>query len=69
MCAAAFWLKLAKLEPLSRENNFPTHYLLKLISGDGDTSISKGVSSEAIHTKAQNAKTKSSQNVHNKFCT
>jgi hypothetical protein len=24
MCAAAFWLKLAKLEPLSRENNFPS---------------------------------------------
>ena len=51
------------------ENNFPTHYLLKLISGDGDTSISKGVSSEAIHKKAQNTNTKSSQNVHNKLCT
>jgi hypothetical protein len=49
MCAAAFWLKLAKLEPPSRENKFPTHYLLKLFSGDGDTSISKGASSEAIH--------------------
>jgi hypothetical protein len=46
------------LSHIPKENKFPTHYLLKLFSGDEDTSISKGVSSEAIHTKAQNAKTK-----------
>jgi hypothetical protein len=40
------------------ENNSPTHYLLKLISGDGDTSISKGVSSEAIHYEGTKHKNK-----------
>jgi hypothetical protein len=51
------------------ENNFPTHYLLKLISGDGDTSTNHNKSAFENGIPFPNASTTNlPANVHNKAC-
>ena len=64
-----FWLKHQGLNHLQMENNSPTHYLLKLISGDGETSISKGVSSEAFQYEGTKHKNKIQSKGAQQICT